>query len=121
MIGIGEQLEQMPPEMLAEYATSMVEDTMIKVVAKRGKEDGRITHLLVAITDGSRRLLDGRGWVEEEDYRETVQCFEELPLSKAVLSSPAVVTLDEWRCYADGGPLSRSDLEQDSQWNPTEQ
>ena len=129
-VRIGEQLEQMPPEMLAQYVTSMVEDTMIKFLAKRRKEDGRITHLLVAITGGSRRLLDGREWEEEVEYRQTVECFERLPLSRATLSPPAVVTLDQWRRYADGGPLSRSDLQnaanqldmgRDSQTNPTEQ
>jgi hypothetical protein len=127
---IGRRMDQMPPEMLAHQVSSMVEDTMVKFLAKRRKEDGRITHLLVAITGGSRRLLDRRDWVEEEDYRQTVECFEQLPLSRATLSPPAVVTFEQWRRYADGGPLSRSDLEQaanqldigqDSQWNPTEQ
>jgi hypothetical protein len=108
---MGEQLELMPPEMLAQYANSMVEDTMIKFLAKRRKEDGRIAHLLVAMTGGSRRLLDGQEWVEEEDYRQTVECFEQLPLSRAMLSPPVVVTLDDWRRYAEGGPLSRSNLE----------
>jgi hypothetical protein len=108
---MGEQLELMPPEMLAQYANSMVEDTMIKFLAKRRKEDGRIAHLLVAMTGGSRRLLDGQEWVEEEDYRQTVECFEQLPLSRAILSPPVVVPLDEWRRYAEGGPLSRSNLE----------
>ena len=87
-------------------------------------------HFLMAITGGSRQLLDRWDWVEERDRRETVQCFEQLPLSRATLSPPAVVTLEQWRRYADGGALSRSDLEQatnqldteqDSQWNATEQ
>jgi hypothetical protein len=105
----GEQIEEMPQE----------------VLAKRRTEDGRITHLLVAVTGKSRRLLDRREWVAQEDYRQTVECFEQLPLSRATLSPPALVTLDQWRRCADGGPLSRSgleqaanqsDMEQDSQW-----
>jgi hypothetical protein len=96
---------------LARYVVGAGEDTMIKLLAKRRKEDGRITHLLVAITGGSRRLLDGREWEEEEEYRHTVECFEQLPLSRAILSPPVVVPLDEWRRYAGGGPLSRSNFE----------
>jgi hypothetical protein len=64
----------------------------------------------VAITGGSRRLLNRQDWVEEEDYQRTAECFEQLPLSKAILSSPAVVTPDEWRRNAATGPLSRNDL-----------
>lgn len=101
----------MRPEMLAQYATNMVEDTMIKFLAKRRKDDGRITHLLVAITGASRRLLDRREWEEEEEYRHTVECFEQLPLSRAILSPPVVGPLDEWCCYPEGGPPSRSNLE----------
>jgi outer membrane lipoprotein-sorting protein len=59
-VRMGEQLEQMPAVMLAQYATSMVEDTMVKFLAKRHKEDGRIAHLLEAVTDGARRLLHRR-------------------------------------------------------------
>jgi hypothetical protein len=124
------QMLRLPPELLADRVVGMVDDTMIKFLAKRRKEDGRITHILVAITGGSRRLLDQGDWVEEDQYRKTVDCFEELPLSKAILTQPAVVTLDDWRRYADGGPLSRSDLgeaasqldmEQDSKPHPAAQ
>jgi hypothetical protein len=110
-VRLGEHvLDEMPPEMLADNAVGTVEDTVVKFLAKRRMEDGRITHLLVAIIGGSRRLLDGQEWVEEEDYRQTVACFEQLPLSRAILSPPAVVPLEEWRRYAEGGPLSRSNL-----------
>ena len=109
---MGQRMLQMPPEVLAGHVVGMVEDTMIKFLAKRRKEDGRIAHMLVAITGSSRRLLDQRDWVEEDDYHRTVKCFEQLPLSQAILTQPAVVTLDDWRRYAEGGPLSRSNLEQ---------
>ena len=85
---------------------------MIKFLAKRRNEDGRITHLLVAITGGSRRLLDRQDCVEEDKYREAVECFDGFPLSQAILGQPAVVTHDDWPRYAEGGPLSRSDPEQ---------
>jgi len=108
----------------------MVENTTVKLLAKQRKQDGRITHLLVAITGGSRWLLGRRDWVAEEDYRQTVECFEHLPLSQSILSQPAVVTLEEWRWYAEGGPLSRRgleragnqlDMEQDSQCTAAQQ
>jgi hypothetical protein len=43
-------------------------------------------HLLAALTGASRRLLDEREWEEEEEYRQTVECLEQLPLSRATLS-----------------------------------
>jgi hypothetical protein len=101
----------MPPEVLTERVVEMVEYTLIKFLAKRRREHGRITHLPVAITGGSRHLLDHPDWEEERDYREAVQCCERLALPKVVLSPPAVVTLDELRRYAEGGPLSRNDLD----------
>jgi len=108
---MGQRMLRMPPEVLANRVGGIVEDAMIKFLAKRRKEDGRIAHRLVAITGGSRRLLGRWDWVEERDYRETVLCFEQLPLFRATLSPPAVVTLEQWRRYSDGGPLSRSGLE----------
>ena len=87
----------------------MIEGTGIKFLAKRRKEDGRITYILVGISRHSRSLLDRQELVEEADYRKAVQEFEELPLARAILSPPAVVTLEEWRRYAEEGPLSRSE------------
>jgi hypothetical protein len=127
---MGPRMIRMQPEALADHVAAIVQDPVIKFLAKRRKEDGRITHLLVAITGGSRQLLDRQDWVEEDDYRRTVECFEQLPLSRATLSPPAVVTLEQWRRYADGGPLSSSDLEgatnevdkeHDPHWNPERQ
>lgn len=57
-VGIGEGLTQMPSEMLVHEVAAMAEDTMIKFLAKTGKEDGGITYLLVAITGRSRWLLN---------------------------------------------------------------
>ncbi len=36
-VGIGEYLEQMPPDMLAQYATGTVEDTLIEFLASAGR------------------------------------------------------------------------------------
>ncbi len=89
------------PEVLADRVVWMVEHAMIKFLAERRKEDGHTTHLLMAITGGSRRLLDRQQRVEKDDYREAAECFEELPLAKAIFTQPAAVTLDNWRRYLE--------------------
>jgi len=75
----------------------MIEGTGIKFLAKQRKEDGRITHILVGISRRSRSLLDRQELVEEADYRKAVQEFEELPLSRAILSPP------QWSPLRSGG------------------
>jgi len=106
---MGEDLAEIPLQELVDSVMDMIEDTGIKFLAKRRKEDGRITFILVGINRHSRSLLDRQELVEQAAYRRAVQEFEELPLSKAILSSPAVVTIEQWRRYAEEGPLSRSE------------
>jgi len=91
---MGEDVARIPPRELVNRLMDMIEGTGIKFLAKRHKEDGRITYILVGISRRLRSLLDRQEWVEE------------LPLSRAVLSPPAVVTLEEWRRYAEEDPLS---------------
>jgi len=93
---MGEDLAEIPPEELVDHIMDMIEGTGIKFLAKRRKEDGRITFILVGISRHSRSLLDRQELVEEADYRKAVREFEELPLSRAILSPPAVVTLEEF-------------------------
>ncbi len=108
---MGEDLVEIPPQELVDHVMDMIEGAGIKFLAKRRKEDGRITFILVGISRHSRSFLDRQELVEEADYRKAVQEFEELPLSRAILSPPAVVTLEEWRRYGEEGPLSRSEGE----------
>jgi len=108
---MGEDIADIPPQELVDHVMDMIEGAGIKFLAKRRKEDGRITFILVGISRDSRSLLDREELVEEAGYRKAVQEFEELPLSRAILSPPAVVTLEEWRRYAEKGPLSRSECE----------
>jgi len=108
---MGEDIAEIPPDELVDHIMDMMEDTGIKFLAKRRKEDGRITFILVGISRYSRSLLDRQEWVQEADYCKAVQEFEELPLARAILSSPAVVTLEEWRRYSEEGPLSRDERE----------
>jgi hypothetical protein len=47
---------------------------VIELRAKRRKEGGRITHLLVGIRRGSRRVVGREGWVwKKGDHRRAVQ------------------------------------------------
>lgn len=106
---MGEEIVEIPPEELVDHVMNMIEGTGIKFLAKRRKKDGRITFILIGISRKSRSLLDRQELVEEAGYRKAVQEFEELPLARAILSPPAVVTLEEWRHYGEEGPLSRSE------------
>ena len=92
-------------------AADIVDETSIKFLAKRRKEDGRITYLLVGISPESRWVLDRRDLVSEAEYCTTVETFEGLPLFKAILSPPLVVALDEWRRYVERGAFSAEDAE----------
>ena len=87
-------------------ATEMMEQIVIKMLAKRRKEDGRILSLLIAVAPDSRRLLARQGWVEESQYRQAVQTLERDFLPEGVLAPPQIVTLEEWRRYFKEGSLS---------------
>lgn len=89
---MGEDLVKIPRGEVVDHILDMIEETGIKFLAKRRKEDGRITYILVGISRHSWSLLDRQEWVKEADYRKAVQEFEELPLSRVILSSPVVVT-----------------------------
>jgi hypothetical protein len=83
---MGKDVVKIPLEAIVDHVMDMIEDTGIKFLAKRRKEDGRITHILVGLSRYSRSLLDRQEWVKEADYRKAVQEFEELPLAKRILS-----------------------------------
>ena len=104
----GEEDLELPPEGLAHWVTDIIEDTSIKFLSKRRKQDGRITYVLTGITRDSRWLLDRAELVDESQYRKAVREFECLPLFKTVLSSPLVVTIEEWRRYGEEEPLPKS-------------
>ena len=96
-----------------DHAADVIDDTSVKFLAKRRKEDGRITYLLVGISPESRWIMDRRELIEETDYRKAVGEFEELPLFRTVLAEPVVLTYDEWRRYADEGVLPPEHPNQD--------
>ena len=89
-------------------ATELMEGITFKFLAKRTKEDGLITSLLVAVRGDDRCLLSRQEWVKEAEYRQAVQEFEAGFLPKGVLGPPMVVTPEEWHRYAQEGPFAEN-------------
>lgn len=96
-----------------DQAANVVDEPSVKFLAKRRKEDGRITYLLVGISPESRRIMDRRELVEETDYRKAVEAFEELPLFRTILAEPVVLTYDECCRYADESVIPTEHPQQD--------
>jgi len=94
--------DEVPPQVLVSCAEDMIDTTTVKFLAKRRKEDGRVSHLLVGIGGGLRHLLDRQEWAEEDDYHRMVHRFEQSAPWRDILSPPLVVTREEWGRYADG-------------------
>jgi len=97
---------ELSPQQVIRGVRELMAVTTFKVLAKRRKEDGLITSLLVAAAPNSRSLLSRQDWVEEAEYREAVQRFEEGFLPEGVLAPPLVVPLEEWRGYSQESPFS---------------
>ena len=106
---IGRHLLEIPPQDVAHCATDIIAGTDVKFLAKPRTEDGPITYMLIGISRCSRSLPDRQGLLDEADYRRAVQEFEELCFYNTILSPSAVVTVEEWRPYAEDGPFSRSE------------
>lgn len=98
------------PEEVVQAATELMEGITFKFLAKRRKEDGLVSSLLVAVRSGDRCLLSRQEWVEVAEYRQKVQEFEASFLPEGVLAPPLVVTLEEWRRYSQEGPFSEEVL-----------
>jgi len=94
------------PEAVVQGAMELMKDASFKFLAKRRKEDGLVSSLLVGLALGGRRLLGREEWVEESEYRRIVRAFEGRFLGRGILNPPLVVTLEEWRGYFKKGPLS---------------
>ena len=94
------------PEEVMQAATELMEGITFKFLAKRRREEGLVSSLLVAVRSGDRCLLSRQEWVEVAEYRQKVQAFEASFLPEGVLAPPLVVTLEEWRRYSQEGPFS---------------
>ena len=105
------QLELSSGEIL-QAARELMAGITLKFLAKRRKEDGLIDSLLVAVRSDDRCLLSRQEWVEQDQYRQKVQAFEEDFLPEGILSPPLVVTLQQWRRYSQEGPFSEKLLSQ---------
>ena len=92
---------------VVQTAAEVMEETSFKFLAKRRKEDGFVSFLLVVVTGGTRSLLARQEWCEETDYRQAVQEFETGFLPQGLLAPPLVVTVEEWRRYYQEGHFRR--------------
>jgi len=88
------------------FAREMIEDTTFRFLAKRDKDDGLVSSLLVAVGGDERYLLLQQEQVEESEYRQAVQDFETIYLPDGIVTAPLVVTLEEWRAYNQEEPFS---------------
>jgi hypothetical protein len=101
--GQGAELDR---ERAIHTAAQVMAETTFKFLAKRRKGDGFVSSLLVAVSRGTRSLLARQKWCEEAEYRRAVEEFETRFVPEGILSSPLVVTLEEWRRYTQEGPFS---------------
>ena len=92
-----------PEEILRVY----VEDSptiSFRILAKRAKDHGLVTFLLVARFGDMRYLLADEALVPAERYHEFVSEFEERALGTGLVGNPTVIDLEQWRAYdADMG------------------
>ena len=87
------------PEALLEAVESVVEQSSLKVLAKRNRTDGRISYVVAAAGAETRTLVD-RGEAEDEAaYRRAVEELEEELRSPGVVGDPTVTGPEEWRKY----------------------
>ena len=98
--------EDDPELALAALLLASSDDTTLRMLAKRNKDDGRLTFIVVGAFAGHRTLLGREDGIEEEGYLEFVRSFEENAFSRGLASTPTVITLDQWREYTarDLGP-----------------
>ena len=82
-------------------AIRIVENTRFQFAAKRRKDDGRVTYMLVSSTPRNRHILGHAEWIEEWEYREAVAAFETRFPRKDVLAVPTVVDADHWQRFSD--------------------
>jgi hypothetical protein len=92
----------------AEYAVPLdamleyVDLTAFKILAKRNKNDGLITYMLVYSSHGDRNLLLRQDGVSDEQYRKSVEDFEAAMLRSQLVQPPVVITRQQWQQYEEG-------------------
>lgn len=97
---VGDLDDSLLPELLQRLEISLAEAS-IKILAKRCKQDGRITYLIVGLSPEKRTLLTREELVRESVYRKRVSNFEHDMLRSGIVPEPMVVTLKEWRRYTE--------------------
>ncbi len=99
-------LEQ-PPNLLEffEKMRETMEDTCMKVLSKRNKEDGRIGYIVVVVGGAVRGLVEKGELTDEEGYRKMVAELEEEFVGEGIVGEPSVTTSEEWQRYETRGDL----------------
>ncbi len=95
---ISEHPDSDPVEVLV-ATEAPLREAAFRFMAKRDRQDGLLTYILVGVSAGRRDLLERQDKVGESLFRESVRAFEESIMQGGVVEAPAVVTLDEWRVY----------------------
>ncbi|MBI2767710.1 MAG: hypothetical protein HYX53_17570 [Chloroflexi bacterium] len=89
--------EVAPHEFLLAYLGGS--DATFRIFAKQTKADRTITSLLVGVFAGTRTLLERQDGLLEGDFRAYVDDFERALVDGELVSTPTLITLDEWRTY----------------------
>ena len=90
------------PPSLVEFFEKMretMEDTCMKVLSKRNKEDGRINYIVIVVGGSVRGLVERGELPDEQSYRTMVAELEEAFVVKGIVGEPSVTTPEEWRRY----------------------
>jgi hypothetical protein len=90
---------QIPAWEFAMALDEAIQDASLRILAKRHKDDGKLTFLLTGSFAGRRSLLERHDRVDEAAFREFVSAFEADTVAPGFLAPPTVVTLEEWRTY----------------------
>lgn len=89
-------------EAFAHFVDSFLEETSLKVLAKRRKRDGGIAYIVVAVNPFQRAALQQGEVADEAAYRQLIARLEEALLAPGLLGEPLVISSEEWRQYEQG-------------------
>lgn len=82
-----------------EEMNEMMEETCMKVLSKRNKEDGRISYIVIVVGGSVRDLIERDELPDEAAYRQMIAELEEEFVGEEIVGEPSVTTSEEWRRY----------------------
>jgi len=96
---LARQEEPPPQDEFLLLVQSAIGESLLKVLAKRDRSDGRISYLVVAVGPELRVLIERGEAADEEKYRRMVAHLEDELVVPGVVGEPQVTTPEEWRQY----------------------